>query len=61
MQGKKQSVLFGGFGGPGGGPFDPGRNSMQNAGVFASGARMATSLVAETMIWAHPKKGTKSA
>ena len=33
------------FGGPGGGPLDPHRNSVQNAGVFASGARTATLLV----------------
>ena len=30
---------------PGGGPLDPHRNSVQNAGGFASGARTATPLV----------------
>ena len=30
---------------PGGGPFDPHSTSVQNAGVFASGARTATPLV----------------
>ena len=40
-----------GFGGLGGVPLDPGCISMQNAGVFASGARMVTLLVAKTIFW----------
>ena len=37
--------FFMGFGGPGGGPLNPRRNSVQNASVLASGARTATLLV----------------
>ena len=43
--------------GPGGGPLHPGRNSEPNAGVFVSGARTASLLVAKTLIWDPVKKG----